>query len=279
MNRLPRDTEGTGQGGRTAEEIDCDSFSHADEVKHTEPPTVKPALPQGDYNSPLIELNDGDDPVKLADLIKTRRLERGLNQVELARRVGISKAALSDIESGKTRSLRGSTLAGISRELGLSPDELSGKKHLPRAKIGYARPASTVPFGPATLKRIPVMGAAVLDSQGYWLDMQPLRGVLDFPSDDEKAYAVRILSNTLHPRVRAGEYVVLEPGHECIPGDEVLLRLHDGRSMIRELAHVTDGIVAVNGLTDGPRETFRDDEIDGMDFVAAIVKSTRFSEV
>jgi transcriptional regulator with XRE-family HTH domain len=278
MNRLPGDggSEGAAEsGGVSPVELERVDLFHVGAVKHTEPGSVKPALPTEAYNAPLDLTDGGDDPVTLAELIKTRREARRISQAELARRIGISKAALSDIESGKTRSLRGTTMAALSRELGLSPDELSGKRTAPRSKNVYSLPASLSP----TQKRVPVMGSALLDSQGYWRDTQPLHGMLDFPSEDSNAYAIRIMSDALHPRVRAGEYVVLEPGHECIAGDEVLLRLADGRSMIRELAHTTDGLVAVNGLTDGPRQTFRDDEIDGMDFVAAIVKSTRFREV
>lgn len=33
----------------------------------------------------------------------------------------------------------------------------------------------------------------------------------------------------MKPRSRHGEFVVIEPNHECIPGDEVLVVATDGR--------------------------------------------------
>lgn len=54
--------------------------------------------------------------------IAALRAARGLDQTELARRIGISQPSMSNIESGKTQRLRGDTLAGLCRELHVHPD-------------------------------------------------------------------------------------------------------------------------------------------------------------
>lgn len=55
--------------------------------------------------------------MNLGARIKRRREELGLQQIDLARRVGISQPSLSNIESGKTKSLRAATLVGLARAL------------------------------------------------------------------------------------------------------------------------------------------------------------------
>lgn len=60
------------------------------------------------------------------------RKTRGLSQPELARLAGIKQPSLSNIENDKTETLRGVTLAGLCRELGVGPDELLGKTSAPK---------------------------------------------------------------------------------------------------------------------------------------------------
>lgn len=52
------------------------------------------------------------------------RLARKLSQPELARRVRISQPSLHNIETNKTKTLRGATLAGLCKELGVTPSSL-----------------------------------------------------------------------------------------------------------------------------------------------------------
>jgi transcriptional regulator with XRE-family HTH domain len=49
--------------------------------------------------------------------IKKRRVDLGLTQAELALRAGVKQPALSHIETGATRNLRSSTMAGIAKAL------------------------------------------------------------------------------------------------------------------------------------------------------------------
>jgi y4mF family transcriptional regulator len=59
----------------------------------------------------------------VGERIKTRRLELGWTQDQLAQKAGISKSFLSDLENGK-RSVRADNLLDIARALGVSLDFL-----------------------------------------------------------------------------------------------------------------------------------------------------------
>jgi len=54
------------------------------------------------------------------------RERANLSQAQLAKLCGISQPSLSDIESGKTKSLRGKTLMRLAEALGQSPEWLAG---------------------------------------------------------------------------------------------------------------------------------------------------------
>lgn len=56
--------------------------------------------------------------------IRARRKALGLTQVDLAVGAGVKQNTLSDIETGKTVEMEGSTLAGLCRELRLTPEYL-----------------------------------------------------------------------------------------------------------------------------------------------------------
>lgn len=63
--------------------------------------------------------------MKLQDRIKLARKEAKLTQKELADRVGIRPQAVSQWESGDTKSLRGPSLARAAEALGVNPIWLS----------------------------------------------------------------------------------------------------------------------------------------------------------
>jgi transcriptional regulator with XRE-family HTH domain len=50
----------------------------------------------------------------------------GLSQIELARKAGISQSSVHDIEYGKTKSLRSTTLFRMAKALGQTPEWLAG---------------------------------------------------------------------------------------------------------------------------------------------------------
>lgn len=129
----------------------------------------------------------------------------------------------------------------------------------------------------ARIFRIPVAETAQLDPDGHWKQSEHPGGTGDgyihMPSRDEHAYAVRVIGDSMHPRIKSGEYVVVEPGHECSPGDEVLVRTTDGYSMVREFLFRRGGFVALQGIgAQATRITLPETDISSLHYVAAIAK-------
>jgi transcriptional regulator with XRE-family HTH domain len=63
----------------------------------------------------------------LGTRIRITRLRYGMSQIELARRIGISKTAMNQIETGETIDPRLSRVRAIADILGVSMDYLAGR--------------------------------------------------------------------------------------------------------------------------------------------------------
>jgi transcriptional regulator with XRE-family HTH domain len=86
----------------------------------------------------------------LGDRIRQARERVGLSQIELARRIGLSKNAMNSIETGDADP-RASRIVAIAQELGVSTDALLlgrpatvKKAHKPQAKRQRPRKAASV---------------------------------------------------------------------------------------------------------------------------------------
>lgn len=133
------------------------------------------------------------------------------------------------------------------------------------------------PIPENSFRKIPVRGMAQLGDNGHFVDVEyPVGhgdGYVFFPTKDPDAYALRCNGESMRPRVKHNEFVVVEPNTQVQNGDEVLVKSSDGRVMVKELAYVRDGIVALtsvnekHGMLRIPQE-----QIERLHFVGGIVK-------
>lgn len=210
----------------------------------------------------------------LGEKIRALRLAKGMTLQAVADVFGINRASVSDWESGKTRPDQ-DRLPALARTLGTTIDDLLSNDARVAEQLGA--------YGVPPPGRVPVVGTAQLGDDGYWTELGHPAGVgngyLDVPSNDRNAYAVRVVGDSMHPRIRSGEYVLCEPNHPYAPGDEVLVVTTDGRSMVKELLYERDGQVVLHSVNDGHgRLTLPKQQIEKIHFVAAIVKSARWRE-
>jgi phage repressor protein C with HTH and peptisase S24 domain len=130
---------------------------------------------------------------------------------------------------------------------------------------------------------VPVVGTAQLGDNGHFCELQyPVGhgdGQIRWASKDGSAYAVRCKGESMKPRIRNGEFVIVEPSHQFAPGDEVLVRSLDGRVMVKQLAYVRDGMVHLDSVNEShPRISIEETEIESIQYVAGIAKSALWDE-
>ena len=76
--------------------------------------------------------------MKIGDVIKQARIQKGYTQEELAELVGVQKSAVAKWENGRVSEIKRSNLYGLAQALGISPTSLVGdsesdKKEKPTA--------------------------------------------------------------------------------------------------------------------------------------------------
>lgn len=124
---------------------------------------------------------------------------------------------------------------------------------------------------------VPVVGEAVLGVDGS-VDMAEIQaGWLRIYSQDKDAYGLKVKGDSMWPRIKSGEYVVIEPNTPIHPGDEVFVRTKDGHNMIKVMNKTRDGDYQFSSINDDHRPiTLPPGSVEKMHFVSAIMKHTRY---
>lgn len=132
---------------------------------------------------------------------------------------------------------------------------------------------------PADFEGTPVVGTAKLGSDGTFYELEhPVGfgdGRLRYVSRDKNAYAVRVVGDSMSPRIRSGEFVVVEPNHKISSGDDVLVITTKGQQMVKEYLFERGGIVTLESVNAAHgRLTIPRVDIDKMHYVVATTKDS-----
>ena len=208
--------------------------------------------------------------MELKDRLKAARRHAGLTQAELAQRVGITQVSISDLERGKSQAT--SFIAQIAAACGVSPLWLADG-------VGAMADQSNVEPGPpitSPFRAVKIVGTAQMGAEGYWCQLDEGDGVVDVPSSDPGAYALRLKGDSMAPAIRSGWIAVIEPNHRLVPGEYVMIRLHDDESMLKELLYANDVEISVMSINDAyGRRTIPVEQIAQIHYVGAIVPPSK----
>lgn len=214
----------------------------------------------------------------LIERIQTILDETGAEQNDLAKAAGVTKGTVAQWLSGQIKSMKLEYAVGIQGRFGYNPVWLVlGKGKKKSADIKHQDEFNPIPL--PERKHIPVVGMAQLGDNGFWADIEyPVGhgdGYLDFPSQDKDAYGLRCKGDSMMPRIRDGEFVVVEPNRPVEPGDEVLVKSTDGRVMVKIFLYSRLGrchFMSVN--QEHAPVIITAEDIEKMHYVAAIVKQS-----
>lgn len=208
--------------------------------------------------------------MELKDRLKAARRHAGLTQAELAQRVGITQVSISDLERGKSQAT--SFIAQIAAACGVSPLWLADG-------VGAMVDQSNVEPGPSItspFRAVKIVGTAQMGTEGYWHQLDDGDGVVDVPSSDPGAYALRLKGDSMAPAIRSGWIAIIEPNRRLVPGEYVMIRLHDDESMLKELLYANDVEVSVMSINDAyGRRTIPVEQIAQIHYVGAIVPPSK----
>ena len=164
--------------------------------------------------------------------------------------------------------------------------DIEAKLSLPRGALDDgsllddATPRTGKPAGVYS-KGVPVVGTAQLGDNGHHEELQyPVGhgdGFVAYPTRDRNAYALRVKGDSMRPRIKPGEFVVVEPAATPQPGDEVLVRTKDGKVMVKVLDFRRGGVVQLSSVNEDHRPiTIEEENVERLHLVAAIVKAALY---
>lgn len=181
------------------------------------------------------------------------------------------------------RPLNLSVALKFARGLGVSIESFSPRlaAELRAAGIGrHAEHSVSEPVG-ITAMQVPVVGTARGGNDGYYVEIEYPTGYGDgyvsYPAKRSNAYALRVRGDSMRPRIKPGEFVIVEPDLPCRPGDEVIVRTKSGKSMVKVLHSQRSGFVELLSLNDDHKPITIDvNDIEFMHHVTGIAKESLY---
>ena len=100
-------------------------------------------------------------------------------------------------------------------------------------------------------RRVPITGSVRGGDDGYLVQDTVPDGWVEYWTGDPHAYALRIKGDSMHPRYRAGEFVVITPSIEAQAGRDVVVKLHDGKCLLKQLNWVHADEIQLLSINNG----------------------------
>lgn len=100
-------------------------------------------------------------------------------------------------------------------------------------------------------RRVPITGSVRGGDDGYLVQDTTPDGWVEYWTGDPQAYALRIKGDSMHPRYRAGEFVVITPSIEAQPGRDVVVKLHSGKCLLKELNWIRGDEIQLLSINNG----------------------------
>lgn len=191
---------------------------------------------------------------------------------------GLGKGTLNDIVQGRSQS--STKLHLIAEYLGVTTRWLeTGRPPKTPQVSATLDETDTVYTSLPRMSRVHLQGVAEVDKNGCWIETKEVAGgYVDWPGAAGDAYAVGIKGDALHPVIRAGWLVVVEPSWPAQAGDLVLVKFADGRSTVRELLWHRDGIYSLESIDGGTRLTVNASEVGHVHAITGVAAPSKLKQ-
>jgi len=193
---------------------------------------------------------------KLGQTVRRWRRSAGLSQPQLAARLGVSQQALQQLETGSIRRPR--YLLRLAEVMGAEPHALAEGRYQPLAAEGATSGPAAAP--PVLGRRdLPVYTSAQAGPEGMVLIYDPIEWI-ERPAPlatVRDAFAMYVVNDSMEPRYRQGDLLLIHPQRPVRPGRDVLVIFaandEEPRAWVKELVGFEEGRVRLRQLN--PEET------------------------
>ena len=213
-------------------------------------------------------------PVHLLDNVKFLMRKKGISLPLLAERTDIEESRLLELLNSDNVENEKLFLNTLEQLFLISKDRLLYDDLSQNPKGVNFLKMRSVP-----INRVPIRGYAQLGSEGHWVDLEyPVGegdGYIWWPSRDEDVYALKCQGDSMTPRIKHGEYVIIEPNHEIKNGDEVLVVTDEDQVMVKIYAYEQGGRLTLYSVNENhePINLYQEN-IRKMHYMAGIAKES-----
>lgn len=165
--------------------------------------------------------------MEIKDILKNRRTELGLTQLDVANAVGVSEATVSRWESGDIANMKRSRIASLASVLKMSPSIIMGWNEEHEAHM----PSNIIPM-PA-MRKVPLVGSIACGTP--ILAEENLDGTVEAPDHVRADFALRCKGDSMiNARIFDGDIVYIRQ-QESVEHGEIAAVLIGGEATLKRV--------------------------------------------
>lgn len=213
--------------------------------------------------------------MEIKDVLAELMRRADINQPDLAAQSGVPQPTINKILSGTSKHPTVGNVSKLAGFFGVTMEQMFGAD--PLLETGDSTGKPIMPR-PSFVRQVPIIGqSALMDEGAIWsrmeVSIEAKNPYIQWISRDTKVYALRCTGDSMMPRLRPGEYIIVEPSTEYGPGSEVLIKGIDGRVMLKQFLYQQESGITVYSINENQAPVrIPMTEIEQIDYVAGIAK-------
>ena len=175
--------------------------------------------------------------MEIKDILKARRTELGLTQLDVANAVGVSEATVSRWESGDIANMKRSRIASLASVLKISPSIIMGWNGTPEIRL----PSDVITIIPMpTMRKVPLIGSIACGTP--ILAEENCEGEVDIPDHIRADFALRCKGDSMiNARIFDGDIVYIRQ-QESVEHGEIAAVIIDDEATLKRVYLYEDHI-------------------------------------
>lgn len=175
--------------------------------------------------------------MEIKDILKARRTELGLTQLDVANAVGVSEATVSRWESGDIANMKRSRIASLASVLKISPSIIMGWNGTPEIRL----PSDVITIIPVpTMRKVPLIGSIACGTP--ILAEENCEGEVDVPDHIRADFALRCKGDSMiNARIFDGDIVYIRQ-QESVEHGEIAAVIIDDEATLKRVYLYEDHI-------------------------------------
>lgn len=181
---------------------------------------------------------------RIGRLLKKLRGEYNLDQIDLAKKLGYSRAYIAMLETGKVNTPSLAFIKILATEFNLDRSELEKLREMDKRDEEMRK---GIP-----IRKVPVLNSISAGDLLRWTDKEYPPGwadewiEIDSGVTDPNAFALRVDGDSMEPEFHEGEYVVVSPNTQWENGDYVVIANCNDEKALKKIKVNKDHIVLIS---------------------------------